>query len=193
MAATKTRRVALFSIRPVYARAILDGRKRVEFRRTGLSSDVAHVVVYSTSPVQRVVGTFEVAGVDNDSPDALWERYAHVGGIDRDAYDRYFAGCDSAYAIRVRRPWTLPVPVPLAHLRPGLRPPQSFQYLDEETAARLGVGDREPDPAGARSAAKESGLGVLALLLAVLRSAWTPLLTLLGDDCRPADVPENGR
>ena len=137
MASTATRRVALFSIRPNYAEAILDGRKHVEFRRTGLSPDVAHVVVYCTAPVQRVVGTFEVAGVDNETPDVLWERYSHVGGIDRDAYDRYFSGCTSAYAIRVRRPVTLGVPVPLAHVRQGLRAPQSFQYLDDEAAARV--------------------------------------------------------
>lgn len=137
MAQLKNRRVALFSIRPAYAQAILDGTKHVEFRRTPLSPEVAHVVVYSTSPVQQVVGTFDVEGVDNDSPAVLWDRYAHVGGITRDAYDAYFTGCESAYAIRVRRPVPLATPLSLGRVRPGLRPPQSFQYLDEEAAARV--------------------------------------------------------
>lgn len=137
MATSTARRIALFSIKPEYAQAIMDGSKQVEFRRTGLSSDVQHVVVYSTSPVQRIIGSFEVAGIDNERPEVLWERYAQVGGINRDAYDRYFAGCTSAYAIKVRRPSALDAPVLLADVRPGLRPPQSFQYLDDEAAGRL--------------------------------------------------------
>lgn len=172
MAATATRRVALLSIKPAYAQAILDGRKHVEFRRTPLSSDVAHVVVYSTSPVQRVIGTFEVDGVDNEPPDVLWDRYSHVGGIDRDAYDRYFSGCTSAYAIKVRRPVTLPAPVLLAEVRQGLRAPQSFQYLDDEAAGRVDVRLLERvdhDPQAVSPVGKEAGL--LATILGHLARA----------------------
>lgn len=170
MAATATRRVALLSIKPAYAQAILEGRKHVEFRRTALSPDVAHVVVYSTSPVQRVVGTFEVDGVDNEPPDVLWDRYSDVGGIDRDAYDRYFSGCSSAYAIRVRRPITLPLPVPLADVRQGLRAPQSFQYLDDEAAGRVDLRLLPPDRrrCGGLRAEDTSGASDAGLLTLVL-------------------------
>lgn len=137
MARTATGRVALFSIKPEYATAILDGSKEVEFRRTSLAPDVSHIVIYATSPVQRVVGTFEVAGVEKAVPDALWDTYAAVGGIARDAYTGYFAGTDTGYAIKVRHPRLLDTPLRLDELSPALRPPQSYQYLRDEALTNV--------------------------------------------------------
>ncbi len=62
MASAAIGRVALFSIHPQYAEAILAGTKSVEFRRTPLADDVTHVVVYATAPTKMVVGIFEVDG-----------------------------------------------------------------------------------------------------------------------------------
>lgn len=137
MADAATGRVALFSIKPEYANAILDGSKEVEFRRTSLASDVSHVVIYATSPVQRVVGTFEVAGVESAVPEELWANYSHVGGIGHAAYTGYFAGTDTGYAIKVRRPRLLDTPLRLDDLSPGLRAPQSYQYLRGEALKRV--------------------------------------------------------
>lgn len=137
MADTATGRVALFSIKPQYAAAILDGSKEVEFRRTSLASDVSHVVIYATSPVQKVIGTFEVAGVESAVPDELWDSYSAVGGIARDDYTKYFAGTDTGYAIKVRSPRLLNTPLRLNDLSPGLRPPQSYQYLQGDALAKM--------------------------------------------------------
>lgn len=135
MVATATRRVALFSIKPEYATAILDGSKQVEFRRTNPSADITHLVIYATAPVMRIVGVCEVEGVDRRAPSALWAQYAPVGGIERSAYDVYFSGCSLGVAIRVQRPVSIG-PRRLADLGEAIRPPQSFQYLNEE-AVRL--------------------------------------------------------
>lgn len=62
MASTRVGRVALISIRPRYAHAILDGRKTVEFRKRRLAEDVTHVVIYSTRPDRAVIGFFELGG-----------------------------------------------------------------------------------------------------------------------------------
>lgn len=137
MAATATRRIALFSIKPRYADAILKGVKTVEFRRTPLAPDVSHVVIYATTPVKRVIGAFEVAGVDQASPAALWNSYAAVGGIGRADYVAYFNGVENGYAIRVRRPRRWPEPLALHDLSPGLRAPQSYQYLRDDALARV--------------------------------------------------------
>lgn len=137
MASATTGRVALFSIKPQYAHAILDGSKEVEFRRTSLAPDVSHVVIYATSPIKKVIGTFEVAGVERALPEALWRTYRSVGAIARDDYTGYFEGTDTAYAIKVRSPQQLLHPLDLSDLSPGLRAPQSYQYLRDGALAKV--------------------------------------------------------
>lgn len=136
MAGTATGRVALFSIHPRYAQAILDGSKRVEFRRQGLPQDVSHVVIYATSPTQRVVGMFEVAGIDKVSPVSAWKQYNQIGGIEKTAFERYYTGANYAFVIQVRNPKTFAAPFLLADLDDNLRPPQSFMYLRGEQLER---------------------------------------------------------
>lgn len=137
MATSTPRRVALFSIKPQYAAAILAGTKKVEFRRTALAEDVSHVVVYATSPVRQVVGTFEVGGVEKAAPSALWRTYGSVGGIKREDYESYFVGTEHAYAIKVHRPHAWSRPLCLHDLDPGLRAPQSYQYLRDTALATV--------------------------------------------------------
>ena len=62
MAQAAPGRVALMSIHPRYAHAILEGRKTVEFRKRPLAEDVTHVVIYSTVPDRAVIGYFTVDG-----------------------------------------------------------------------------------------------------------------------------------
>jgi len=140
MAGEAAGRVALFSIHPRYAAAILAGTKQVEFRRQALPADVTHVVIYATSPLQRIVGTFEVDGVDAFTPREAWSRYRAVGGIDKESFDRYYAGASCAYVIRVRSAHATGVPFGLAEIDDRLRPPQSYMYLrgtQLERATRL--------------------------------------------------------
>jgi predicted transcriptional regulator len=53
-------RAVLLSIKPKYADLILAGSKRVEFRRSWAAQDVSMIVLYSSSPIQKIVGTVEV-------------------------------------------------------------------------------------------------------------------------------------
>jgi len=137
VASPENRRVALMAIHPHYAKAILRGDKRVEFRRTRLARDVTHVVVYATTPVKAVVGMFEVEGVDEDSPAKLWSRYRRIGGIGAAAFDRYFAGASRGIAVRVGRVVTFPAPLAVSAVGATASPPQSFRYLTDESVAGL--------------------------------------------------------
>lgn len=127
-------RVALFSIHPAYAEAILAGEKTVEFRRRGLPDDVWAVVIYATKPVAQVVGWFEIAEVVTAPPKTLWSQLGHAGAVKKDFFDRYFHAAGNGYGIRVRRSFRLRDRLPLSALAVGLRPPQSFQYLAPRTA-----------------------------------------------------------
>lgn len=137
MAGTATGRVALFSIHPRYADAILVGTKTVEFRRQGLPDDVTHIVIYSTAPVQRIVGMFEVATIDKTSPARAWRKYGADGGIEQTPFERYYTGAANAYVIRVRNACRFDTPVALAELDRNMRPPQSYLYLGVPALDRL--------------------------------------------------------
>lgn len=114
----------LMSIRPVYADAIFAGTKSVELRRRRPSfTEGSRVLVYSSSPHRRLQGTFEVGRVLADEPNALWRQIAARGGIERAAFDAYFAGCATAYAIEIRNPRRI------EPTRLSIRPPQSYLFL----------------------------------------------------------------
>lgn len=130
MAESDDRAVVLMSIKPHWADAIMRGRKRVEFRRAGFSRPISHVVVYATSPVQRVIGYFEVAGVTKATPLALWNLFSAVGEIEFDAFWRYYAGAEDGVAIGVGDVFQLSEPLELDAVVPAAVPPQSYIYAD---------------------------------------------------------------
>lgn len=129
--------VALLSIHPRFAEAILNGEKLVEFRRTRFARRVSHVVIYATQPVGMVVGWFEVEGIESRHPDELWGKFGGCGGIDEDEFRAYYMGRKMGYAIRVRRSGRLKRAKPLAKITCDAHPPQSFAYLDRQSARKV--------------------------------------------------------
>jgi predicted transcriptional regulator len=117
------------SIRPRFAAAILDGSKTVEFRKRPLAKDVRRVVIYTTSPIQAVVGEFTVADQVIASPNALWRRFSRVAGIDRASFFEYFDGTDDAVGIVIESVTQYKTPRRLEDVEPGAKPPQSFMYI----------------------------------------------------------------
>jgi predicted transcriptional regulator len=112
------------SIRPEYAEAIFSGSKTFELRRRRPSFAAgSRVIVYSSSPDQQLLGTFEAGNVHEADPEDLWQLVSKQAGITRKAFDAYFDGCDFGYAIEVCSPKRLS-PKPLR-----FRPPQSYLFL----------------------------------------------------------------
>lgn len=58
----------LLSIHPEYVRQILAGTKKFEFRRSVAKRNVDRILIYSTSPEMKVVGSVSVLGVLKDTP-----------------------------------------------------------------------------------------------------------------------------
>ena len=121
-------RVALLSIHPRFADAILGGQKQVEFRRRAPSS-LTHVIVYATAPIGRIVGWFRVSGVEAEAPSILWERFGEMGGIGPEEFARYYRECEIGSAIRVAEVSRLERPVTIDAVGAGVTPPQSFRYV----------------------------------------------------------------
>jgi predicted transcriptional regulator len=123
---------ALLSIRPVHAENIFAGRKKFEFRRKVFArSDVRSVLVYSTRPVGKLVGEFEVAEILQASPSDLWKE-THLGaGITERYFFDYFDGCKLAFAIKIGNVRRFRRSINPRDLIADFSPPQSFMYVRE--------------------------------------------------------------
>ena len=129
--------IALLSIKPQYANAILDGRKKVEFRKRVFARAVTHIVIYATAPIGRIVGWFKVGKTAEKSPAALWRSFSKVGGITAKDFNAYYKNAALGVAIGVSNPRRLPKPVAVS--RVGATPPQSYAYLPPSALARIVV------------------------------------------------------
>jgi type I restriction enzyme S subunit len=120
----------LLSVRPKHAEAIVQGRKKYELRRTIFRrEDVGQVYVYSTSPVSKIVGSFEVGDIIEDSPDGLWETCRRHAAVSQDEFFRYFAGAVTAFAIKIANMQRFASPLDPSAIFDDFKPPQSFRYL----------------------------------------------------------------
>lgn len=131
-------RAILLSIKPKYADLILAGSKRVEFRRSWAAQNVSIIVLYASSPIQKIVGVIEVDEVITASPTSLWKICTERGGgLTRVELRSYFAGKSRGVAVLLGK-----VVKPKAHIVPtsiinSFVPPQSFRYLNIDEYKRL--------------------------------------------------------
>ena len=123
----------LLSIKPRFARAILEGTKRFEFRRKGFANQPDRVAIYSTSPEQQIIGWFDVERVIEASPQDIWDECGHAGEISYDEFMAYYDGCVSGIAIEVRETHELRDPISPADLPEHVVAPQSFRFLADES------------------------------------------------------------
>ncbi|AHN76886.2 hypothetical protein DA70_22200 [Pandoraea pnomenusa] len=96
-------------------------------------------VVYSSSPVQCLVGIVEIEGAVVGSPASVWTRCRARGpGLERQELMEYFVGKDQAYGILLGQMTRPEKPIRPKSLFRGFRPPQSFRYLTAAELRRIG-------------------------------------------------------
>ena len=96
---------ALLSIKPEFADMIFAGTKQYEFRRAIFKrNDLEGVLVYASSPVQRVIGEFKIGEIIADDIEAVWRKTWKHAGISHEFFLSYFSDRDRAYAIKVESP-----------------------------------------------------------------------------------------
>lgn len=129
-----TNSAVLVSIHPKFAKKIISGEKRLEFRRSWASLPVDIIVFYATSSVQRIVAVANIKQVYLDSPSGLWKLSKSMGGcISRRELLAYLEGKKRAYAIELGKVKLLNGGLdPISLFGKNFRPPQSFQYLTYE-------------------------------------------------------------
>jgi len=121
----------LLSIKPEFAEKIFDGTKRYEFRRTIFKrQDINKVIVYASSPVQKVIGEFEIAAILQCEIKELWKRTRHQSGISEDYFLNYFSDRHSGFAIKIKNAARYKTQYCI-HKHFGICPPQSYAYVDK--------------------------------------------------------------
>lgn len=119
----------LLSIKPEYTSKIFDGTKRFEFRKVIFKNpNIKTVVVYASSPVQQVIGEFEIDDIFSFDPEVLWKMTERYSGITEAFFYEYFANREIAHAIKIKK--TKKYKTPLS-IRDDFNvvPPQSYVYL----------------------------------------------------------------
>jgi predicted transcriptional regulator len=126
------RRDVVFSIKPEYCDAIIDGRKTVELRRRFPATAPVGTTafIYATSPTRALLGMAEIGEVHCRAPQAIWDSFADRACITREDFDRYFDGAENGVAIELKRARRLRRPLDLSELRErfNFEPPQSYLY-----------------------------------------------------------------
>ena len=123
----------VISVRPMFADAILDGRKTIEIRRQRPNVQPGTLgFVYASSPIQAVVGLFRIDRIFSGTPEEIWLEGQCGAGISRHDFDDYLADAEYGHAMAISCVYPFPNPVNLSQLRkiwPGCKPPRSFGYL----------------------------------------------------------------
>ena len=119
----------LMSIKPEFAFKIFDGTKKFEFRRAIFKNpDIKKIIVYASSPVQKVIGEFEIDGILILGIEKLWRETRHDSGISKEYFIQYFGGKEHGYAIKIKKTKKYKRPLCLKDDFNTL-PPQSFRYV----------------------------------------------------------------
>lgn len=157
-------KAVLLSVKPEFAREILEGYKGFELRRARPRwAEGTPVLLYASTSssakarqqlTQRsLVGSFRAGKIHEGSPLELWLTLGSATGETYDSLCGYLNGRPGC-AIEVLRPRTLPTPLSLDRLRRdlgGFSPPQNYQYVDSgyllqalEESRRSGQGPTPP-------------------------------------------------
>lgn len=120
----------LLSIKPQFVAEIFNGNKKFEYRKAIFKNkDVKTIVIYSTMPVGKIVGEFDIEDIIEDNPVNVWKQTKNFSGITEEFYDTYFSGRDKAFAIKIKSLKEYDKPICPYDKYENFTAPQSFKYI----------------------------------------------------------------
>jgi predicted transcriptional regulator len=140
----KTKNVIALAINPVYAHAILSGKKTVEFRRNGVPDSIQKIVIYSTKPDQKFIGYCDVTKCITGSPEKLWKDFGKYGHISHDDFMKYYKGYEVGKCYILDNPQSFKNPLSLEKCKTFSTAPQSFAYFDNNEWRNLRRRKKKP-------------------------------------------------
>jgi predicted transcriptional regulator len=118
----------VLSIKPEFANKIFDGSKKFEFRKSIFKNEkIKTILVYSSSPVQKVIGEFQIEKIIKHDLETLWDLTKEYSGITEEYFYEYFADKKHGFAIKIKTKTRYRKPKCLREDY-NLTPPQSFAY-----------------------------------------------------------------
>jgi predicted transcriptional regulator len=121
----------VLSIKPEFAEKIFQGTKKYEFRRAIFKNPkIKMIIVYASSPVQKVIGEFEIDKIISHDLDTLWDKTKECSGITKEYFFQYFGDKENGFAIKIKKAKLYDTPKCLKEDY-NLVPPQSFSYFSE--------------------------------------------------------------
>ncbi|NSV19766.1 ASCH domain-containing protein [Enterococcus faecalis] len=118
----------LLSIHPKFVDKIMTGEKKFEFRRVIAKRNPNKIIIYSTSPVCKVIGEAEVEDIIIDNPEKVWKETKKFSGVEKEFYVEYFDNRDLAVAYKLKNVIKYISPIDLKYF--GIKvAPQSFVYV----------------------------------------------------------------
>lgn len=120
----------LMSIKPEYANKIFNGEKRYEYRKRNCKKKIDKIIVYSSYPVQKVIGELILKQVLCDDKNVVWKKTCMYSGINKDEYDKYYIGCNNAVAYEIKKAILYDKPKTLSDYNIKTAP-QSYVYINK--------------------------------------------------------------
>ena len=95
--------IILMSIKPEYVDKIFSGEKKYEYRKRMCKEKIDTIIVYSSSPIQKVVGELKIKQVLYDKKNVIWNKTNKYGGITKIKYDNYYENCGYVVAYEIEK------------------------------------------------------------------------------------------
>lgn len=119
----------MLSINPEHVENIMQGTKLYEYRKQQCKRQVDKILIYSTSPIMKVVGEADVEEILIGKPHEIWKATEKKSGIKKAFYDSYYEGRMQAVAYKLRNIVKYDEPKELMDY--GVKAaPQSFCYVE---------------------------------------------------------------
>lgn len=118
----------LLSIKPIYAKLILDGTKKFEYRKRICKKQIERIIMYESYPTKKVVGEVQVVSKMSIDKKELWNLTKENAGINKDTFMEYFKNSNIACAYQLGHVIRYPEGISLEELGVS-KAPQSFIYL----------------------------------------------------------------
>jgi len=128
----------LLSIKPKYVDKIFCGSKKYEFRKNIFKNEnVREIVIYSSSPMKKIVGTCAIGSIIEDRTMILWQMFKEVSGLCEEEFFSYFQNKEKGYAIEIEEIKKFENPIDPWHFDKKFVPPQSFQYITNSFYSKI--------------------------------------------------------
>jgi type I restriction enzyme S subunit len=125
----------LLSIKPEFVNKILSHEKLYEFRKAIFKQEVDRIYIYSTYPVKKIVGYFEVTEIICESPKCLWDLFSDVAGICENDFFKYYSNSEEGFAIKIDNLEVFDEFIDMSNFE-DFRAPQSFCYIENNDCLR---------------------------------------------------------